>query len=157
MIRRQAVRAVLLTDNRRILMIQVQEPGTDFVLWITPGGGIEPNEDAETCLRREIQEETGLDRFDIGAHIWYRSHTFEWDNKVYEQKEDFYLVEIERFEPSMRGNPSIGELDIFRKYKWWKLEDIMKSADVVAPRQIAHQVESLILHGSPEDPIDVGI
>lgn len=157
LIHRKAVRAVLLTEDQRILLMQVREPGTDFVVWITPGGGIEPSEDAETCLRREILEETGLSQFDIGPHIWYRSHTFEWDQKMYRQKEDFYLVKVERIEPAMQANPSIGELDIFRKYEWWKLEDIIESTDVFAPRSISEHLKSLILNGPPKNPIDAGI
>jgi hypothetical protein len=44
-----------------------------------------------------------------------------------------------------------------RQFRWWAPQDIAKSPDVFAPRQIAHHRESLFLSGPPENPIDVGI
>jgi len=44
-------------DHGRILLQQ----RTDFDLWGLPGGVLELNEDLETCARRELLEETGLE------------------------------------------------------------------------------------------------
>lgn len=38
---RRAVRAVMLTPDRRVLLMRVQEPLSGRTFWITPGGGIE--------------------------------------------------------------------------------------------------------------------
>jgi len=147
----------MLTPERRVLLIQAQEPSSDFRVWFTPGGGIEPDEDAETCLRREILEETGLIQVNIGPLILRRHHSFKWDNQILSQDEDYYLVPIEQFEPNMQTNPSETELMTFRQYRWWTPHEISLSRDVFAPRLLAEHLESLILNGPGDNPIDVGI
>ena len=124
MIHRQAVRAVMLTPKKQVLLMQAQEPASGFRVWFTPGGGIEGDEDAETCLRREIQEETGMTHVNIGPLIWRRHHVFEWDNQMLSQNEEFYFVPIDHFEPDMQSNPSKTELMVFRQFKWWTPQEI---------------------------------
>ncbi len=113
MTQRRAARAVMLTPEKRVLLMQAQEPSGEFKIWYTPGGGFESDEDAETCLNREIREETGLKHINMGPMIWHRHHKFDWGNDVYDQHEDFYLIPVEQFEPDMRSNPSEIELNSF--------------------------------------------
>lgn len=47
--------------DHQILLIKHQENDTGRSYWILPGGGIEPGETEEDCLRREMKEETNLD------------------------------------------------------------------------------------------------
>ena len=68
---RSAARAVLLTEENRILMYRAEEPVTRKQIWVTPGGGIEEAETPEQAVRRELMEETGsrIDRFEpVGAY-----------------------------------------------------------------------------------------
>ncbi|WP_026214724.1 NUDIX hydrolase [Nonomuraea coxensis] len=58
------VGAVILDATGRILLVQRgRPPGRG--LWSVPGGRLEPDEDDETGLRREVLEETGL-RVEVG-------------------------------------------------------------------------------------------
>ena len=157
MIHRRAVRAIMLTSERQVLLMQAQEPSSGFRVWFAPGGGMEPGENAEACLRREIQEETGLNDFDIGPLIWCRHHTFEWRDRLISQDEDFYWVKCKRFEPTILANPSKTELMDFQQFKWWSLREISTSDDEFAPRLLAKHLETLILNGPPKSPVDVGI
>ncbi|NCC33621.1 MAG: NUDIX hydrolase, partial [Chloroflexia bacterium] len=52
--------AAIVRDHH-ILLVKVYDRTNGRQFWILPGGGREPDEDAETCLRREVREETGLD------------------------------------------------------------------------------------------------
>lgn len=47
--------------EQQILFIRHHENKSGRSYWILPGGGIEPGETEEDCVRREIKEETNLD------------------------------------------------------------------------------------------------
>ena len=147
----------MLTPEQRVLLIQAQDPASDFRVWVTPGGGIESNEDAETCLRREILEETGISQVNVGPLIWHYHPTIEWGDQVYSLDEDFYFVPIKQFKPTMQKNPSEKERIAFRQFKWWTAQEISASQDEFTPRLLAEHLESLILNGPPNKPIEVGI
>jgi len=46
--------------DHHILLIKQTELATGRSYWLIPGGRIEPDETEEDCVRREMQEETGL-------------------------------------------------------------------------------------------------
>ena len=49
----------IIRDNN-ILLIRHRENESGRSYWILPGGGIEPGESEEDCVRREMREETNL-------------------------------------------------------------------------------------------------
>ncbi|MFC1707677.1 NUDIX hydrolase [Planctomycetota bacterium] len=155
-IERHAVRAVLLTTDRQVLLIRVREPRTEFLLWLTPGGGLSPGEEPEQCLRRELREETGLTGIDVGPHLWTRFHDFTWDGQRIRQREDYYLVPVAFFQPTMHGNPEEGERSAFAGFRWWTPAEIESSADVFVPRRLADHLNLLLREGPPLRPIHVG-
>lgn len=61
---RLSVRAVILRDDRLLLVNAFPGPQTD--LWCAPGGGAEAGTSLPDNLRREVLEETGL-RIDVDA------------------------------------------------------------------------------------------
>lgn len=62
------VRAIILDESRRILMIRQQH--LERQVWTVPGGGIEPGENSMEAAIREVKEETGLD-VSIGKLVWH--------------------------------------------------------------------------------------
>ncbi len=62
------VRAIILDQNNRVLMIRQQHQ--ERQVWTVPGGAIELGETSEEAAIREVKEETGLDVI-IGKMIWH--------------------------------------------------------------------------------------
>lgn len=49
-----------IVRDHHILLIAHREHATGRTYWVIPGGGIEPGETEEACVRREMLEETSL-------------------------------------------------------------------------------------------------
>ena len=51
-----------IVKNHRILMLKVWDHAfSGRTFWVIPGGGCNPNESEQECVRREVREETNLD------------------------------------------------------------------------------------------------
>ena len=157
MIRRKAIRAVILTPDHRVLLMKVQEPVTGFQVWITPGGGLEPGESDEEGLRREVAEETGARDFRLGQPIWTRKHEFSWNGLSYSQTEVYYLVQTDYFDPVMDVEAAPGEASAFREFHWWSIDAIARSEAKFAPGNLHCLLASIINNGPPEEPFSVGV
>jgi ADP-ribose pyrophosphatase YjhB (NUDIX family) len=56
---RRSARAILVDDDRRLVLIKRIKPGRE-PYWTAPGGGVEPDDASpEAALRRELAEELG--------------------------------------------------------------------------------------------------
>jgi ADP-ribose pyrophosphatase YjhB (NUDIX family) len=65
-----SVTAVIQDEKGRILLLDhVLRPQSG---WGTPGGFIEPNEQPEDAIRRELKEEIGLELSDV-EQVWVRT------------------------------------------------------------------------------------
>jgi 8-oxo-dGTP diphosphatase len=153
---RVAVRAIVVDDADRVALVRFDFP--DRTVWATPGGGIEHHESDEAALRRELQEELGLELPGRPcAHVWQRTHVFpmaRWDG----QTERYYLVRVPPFEL----RPALAQEELRREgigaVRWWSLEEIRAATDTVfAPRRLAHFLGLLLRDGPPAEALDVGV
>ena len=53
--------AIILDAQARVLLAQRSEPDPHGLRWEFPGGKLRHGESPEQCLRRELQEELGID------------------------------------------------------------------------------------------------
>jgi len=154
---RHAVRALLVREDKRVLLIHTFIPDTQTLIWLAPGGGIEAGEDPRTSLFREILEETGLRTQNASDPVWHRQLKFHLHGKGYDQYEDFYWVPTANFEPDASANPAVGERDIFRGFKWWSQAEIEAATDeIFVPLKFASHFATLLNEGLPSQSCDVG-
>ena len=151
---RNAVRAVVVDTDDRVLLVRFELPG--WTGWATPGGGVSPGESDAEALRRELEEETGIGAIELGSLVWTRTHLLElgdWDG----QHERYYLVRTAPFEPA----PALSREQLAREYvtdvRWWTLEQLEAAGMEFAPRRLPALVRELHLHGPPAEPVDVGV
>ena len=153
---RQAVRALVIDPDHRVLLVRFVFPTTGE-RWALPGGGLEPGEQHVDALRRELVEEVGLTDPDIGPHIWSRRHVIPFIDGRYDgQEERVHLVRAPAFEPRPRLSPDELAAEYVFDVRWWHLHDLHDGLPFV-PSSLRTNLEHLLRHGPPIAPIDVGV
>lgn len=151
---RKVVRALIVSPESSILLAKIQLGDKSF--WITPGGGVEAQEDIHTALKRVLTDEIGQQDWEIGPAVWARSHTFDFEGETLTQHELFHWVACDWFVPP-EAMPNARENQYFGGFKWWTASELLESKDIFAPRQLAKYFDELIKLGIPDGPIDVGV
>lgn len=155
---RQAARIIVIDDSQRVLLIRIPSSPKrpDTPLWFTPGGGIEPGEEAHEAARRELWEETGFQCPEIGPEIWRRSFPFTsaaGDAMI--QFERYFVARCDAFEP-VTDNFMEGEASFITSFRWWTVEEIFASNHHFSPRALGALLEPIVRGDYPESPIDCG-
>ena len=151
---RSATRALVLDEADRVLLVRMGEG--ERALWVTPGGGVEEGESDAEAIRRELLEETGLEEYQLGPHVWTRTaplRSDRWDAET----ERMYLVRVPAFEPQPHFDEEALRAEGVTAVRWWALDELEEAAEPCAPRRLALLTRELILHGPPAEPIDVGL
>lgn len=146
----------MIADDAVLLVRFVFPSGIEA--WALPGGGLEDGEVPTDGLRRELHEELGLDGFEIGPHVWSRTHIIPMTTGHDGQRDEVYVVPTARFEP----RPTIGWDALRREYvheiRWWPLADVAAAHDTrFAPRRLGALLADYVRDGPPPTPIDTGV
>ena len=153
---RQAVRAVVLDPEDRVLLVRFEFPDSG-TKWALPGGGIEEGESDHDALRRELSEEVGAPPVQIGPHVWNRLHIVPFIDGSHDgQIERIYVVRTPAFTPQ----PALTWEQLNAEYvfeaRWWHPDDL-HGATPVAPGRLSHHLGILRRDGPPEQPVDVEV
>jgi 8-oxo-dGTP pyrophosphatase MutT (NUDIX family) len=153
---REAARALLLDPDDRVLLVRFVHPDTREEFWATPGGGLDPGEQLEDGLRRELHEETGLTDAELGPVIWTRRETFPWGERILDQSERIVLVRTASFDPRPQLTPQQLTAEGVYELRWWTLAELERSEATFYPTRLAQFLRELVENGPPVEPIDVG-
>jgi 8-oxo-dGTP pyrophosphatase MutT (NUDIX family) len=152
MIRRRPTARVLLLDaDDRILLMQgrdVHDPSR-APFWFTVGGGIDEGETVLDAARREIIEETGLRPTTVGPVLWRSEAEIRgFDGGPILMQEHFVLARCVAAPLSRAGWTEV-ERSFALDLRWWTLEDIAASAEIIYPVDLAERLAALVADGGP--------
>jgi 8-oxo-dGTP pyrophosphatase MutT (NUDIX family) len=153
---RTTVRVLMTNPAGETLLFEDSDPGLeDARWWVTPGGGIDPDETETEAAVREVWEETGLrlDAADLVGPVANRHVVHGYSDQVIEQDESFYLALVPDFTVDTSAHTPDEQLT-FKQFRWWSTEELRATDDWVWPQEL---VELLHLVDERERwPVDLG-
>lgn len=154
-LRRHSARVIVVDARDRVLLLRGGDPARpEKVVWHTPGGGVEDGEDEVVAARRELAEETGLVVRELAGPVWTRRLQFSFDRVPYDQSETFYFVRVDRHDVDTSGHTQM-ERRYLSGHRWWSLDELRSSDELIAPPDMAGQLEPLLRAELPSVPVPV--
>jgi len=108
-----AVAVIPIVDRKRILMVRQYRHPVREITWEIPAGKLDPNESILTCVRRELEEETGFK-----ARVYKKLISF-WPTPAFSNE----VIHIFVAKNLTKGRTNPDE-DEFVKAKAWPLEEV---------------------------------
>jgi 8-oxo-dGTP pyrophosphatase MutT (NUDIX family) len=153
---REAARVLLLDSRDRLLLFLGEDPAQPELgtWWFTPGGGLNPGESARDGARRELREETGLSATGLEGPVWRRVAEFDFAGDHYRQSEVFFVLHVDAHEVDTSGLEPLERAAVVG-HRWWTLDELSATEEVVYPRALASELARLLADGLPAAPYEV--
>lgn len=153
---RRSARVILLDSSHRVLLLKFFfDPGDVRQRhgWVTPGGGVEDGELLQEAAARELREEIGLlvNPVALGQPIAYSSGYADlgWARGLF--RDDFFLHRVGTHRVDTAGMEAL-ERGHHAGHRWWRLDELISTADVIYPFGLAPLLDQLRTAGIPEQP-----
>lgn len=161
---RATVRAMVLDRDERVLLQAYLDPtvhGHDRAphttpVWIAPGGGLRPGEDAAAGLARELAEETGLVDLAWGAWLWSRSVDLRYQGRWRRFEERYRLGRVAAARPAVAPAAlEEHERSVLLGHRWWTLDDLLATRETIYPPRLAQRLAAVLGADPPAEAIDI--
>lgn len=151
---RPTSRALVIDEQNRLLLVLIVDAKTrDGRFWMTPGGGVDPGESFEAGALRELWEETGIVA-PLGPCVWSRRRIVHYDGRVYDFDERFFVVRVDASTITVsRDNVTEWERIVLADQRWWTLDELLATHEVLAPRDLAQLVAPILAGTIPLEPL----
>ncbi len=136
-VERQSARVILLDGQDRVLLLRWAHPDTRGVWWITPGGGLEPDEDFPAGAVRELQEEVGLrlTTADLSGPVFERDAESVIETGLVRQHEVYFTARVDSHDVVTDGWTPF-ETATITETRWWTRDELAATTERIAPANL---------------------
>ena len=143
--RRLSARFLILNDAGQVLLFRFVHKrgplaGQDF--WATPGGGVEEGETLEQAAVRELAEETGLRRGDLGAEIAHREVVLQLPDGEHAISDERYFVVRVADDVLSWESWTDFEREVMVEHRWWSRRELLQTEATVWPENLAEMLDA---------------
>ncbi len=121
------VAAALILRGDEVLICQRRPDQPMALKWEFPGGKMEPGESAEQALKRELEEELGIDAV-IGSRVAHTRHTYRSGGAV-----DLQFFVVLSYQGELKNI-------IFNDMRWCPLRDLPSYDFLTADRDLVRDL-----------------
>ena len=143
---RAAARVLLVDAAGRVLLFRGCDPARRDAgtWWFTVGGGLDEGESPREGAARELFEETGLRVApeELGEPVHEEIADFAFAGSQILQQQEFFLLRVDAHEVDTAGFTPL-ELDAVYEHRWWSLEELAATDDVVYPTDLVELLTRL--------------
>lgn len=140
---RKTARALLFDQRGRLLLVRMHDPNVAAqngevvarAYWVTIGGEIDPGEDIESAVQREIAEETGLREVQLGPKVWYAEHVLKVHGQPRLFQETFVVAHTTDTRLS-NADWTADEQRVIKGLTWWEMDELFDSTDMFFPTSL---------------------
>lgn len=147
---RNNARAIIINPEEQILLLKLVKAGIidpseriRLPYWLTPGGGVEMNENLSQTIAREILEECGIYGANIGPKVWFCEHELIINGVLTQSRDHYFLVRTTDSHTSRDGMLQY-EHEAYSELKWWTVDEIKASTEMFAPPNLGYLLENLL-------------
>jgi len=140
--KRPAARLLVTDPAGRLLLFRFTPPDRP-PFWCTPGGAVDPGESFEAAARRELREETGLER-DPGPCVAVRHVQFVSLEGVHvDAEERYFALRVDDCRIDTAGHTAL-EQQMMRSHRWWTPQALAAQSEPWFPVDLIDLWQSLL-------------
>ena len=158
---RPTARLLVIDRQQRILLFHIHD-GVSLhegrpemtVYWLTPGGGLEPDESFEQAAQRELWEETGLHVEELSSWVWTGRRILNLKRGRTQIVERFFVANVAVSEVNI-GNLLPYEQETHRAFRWWTLAELQASHELFLPPALPALLQPILQGELPGTPLEL--
>ena len=163
---RQSARVILVDQKQRILLVRVEDLLISDLeanwltggFWVTPGGGLKAGETPQSAARREVQEEAGFAKVDVGPVIGSGQQTLVWRGEITALTETFVAVYLEGDSDQLTCDRWTDlEKSSITAMRWWSLAELAATDEMILPRELPNLAELAVKRSLPSRLLSIDL